>query len=92
MKQNTKEQSIPLLALVFLGTFAISTITLQCLWNWFIVPIGVKELSFAHSSGLVIVILWLSKNTGELDYDLVVEYIIKCILVLILGFIVKSLM
>lgn len=76
----------------FLVAFSISTLTVQHLWNWFIAPIGVAELSFAHSVGLVIVLIWLTNSKEEPTYKLFAAHIIKSAIVLAMGFVAKSFM
>lgn len=47
---------------VFLGGYAIAT-----LWGWFIVPIGVRAISFAQAAGLQTLLLLAMGSRGAND-------------------------
>lgn len=49
-----KSPSFIQVAAAFLFSFMVATITLQSLWNWFIAPLGINELSSLHSAGLLL--------------------------------------
>ncbi|OGS70759.1 MAG: hypothetical protein A3F91_09610 [Flavobacteria bacterium RIFCSPLOWO2_12_FULL_35_11] len=88
---DSKKQKLQVFV-AFLVAFGVSTITLQYLWNWFIAPIGVMELSFAHSVGLVIILIWLGNSKEEPTYQFFVAHIIASAIVLAMGFVAKSFM
>lgn len=91
-KKDIKIQSNLSLFVIGLVAFFISVITIQFLWNWFIAPIGLKELSYAHSSGIVLIMIWLSNSKEEPTYNEFTAHIIKSIIVLAIGYIIVNIM
>lgn len=47
---------------IFVGAWAFST-----LWSWFIVPIGVPAIGYAHAYGLMIVASFLKMRPKDFD-------------------------
>ena len=92
MKKDIEIQSNLSLFVAGLVAFSISVLTIQFMWNWFIVPIGLKELSYAHSSGILLIMLWLSSSKEKPTYNELAAHIIKSIIVLAIGYIIVNIM
>ena len=92
MKKDTEIQSNLSLFVAGLVAFSISVITIQFLWNWFITPMGLKELSYIHSSGIVLIMIWLSNSKEKPTYNEFAAHIIKSIIVLAIGYFIVNIM
>ena len=70
---------------------------LQNIWLWFIVPFGIKEISFVHAIGLglVISLFRLNESTDD-DDDKLLEKVLMAffspLLILFVGWIVQMFM
>lgn len=98
-----KSPSFIQIAAAFLFSFMVATITLQSLWNWFIAPLGINELSSLHSAGLLLftiaikIVLFQKDNlsstfTKEETLRATAEFITKCLLLFMLGLAIESFM
>jgi hypothetical protein len=98
-----KSPSFIQVAAAFLFSFMVATITLQSLWNWFIAPLGINELSSLHSAGLLLftiaikIVLFQKDNlsstfTKEELLGATAGFITKCLLLFMLGLTIKSFM
>lgn len=92
MKQDTEIEQPLLLFVAALVAFCARSITLKFLWNWFILPLGIVELSYAHSFGLVLIMAWLSNSKEKPTHNEFAVHIIKNILVLAIGFFIANVM
>lgn len=73
----------------FIVAMTTSAIVFLCLWNWFISPLGVMELTFTHSLGLIIFILWIkydSSKESDITWKDIIEGLVLKAFVLGLGF------
>lgn len=98
-----KSPSFIQVAAAFLFSFMVATITLQSLWNWFIAPLGINELSSLHSAGLLLftiaikIVLFQKDNLSSTftKKELLMataEFITKCLLLFMFGLAIKSFM
>lgn len=77
--------------ILFIVGMVTSTIVFLCLWNWFISPLGVMELTFTHSLGLMIIIIWMKyDDSKEVTWDVVFESLVLKVFVFGLGFLTHS--
>lgn len=89
-REDDKAYSTLLAAEVLIGS-VVSILTLQHLWNWFIVPIGAIELSFAHSFGLLLISSLFSNTKEKKPYSgMFHRYIAKNVVLLTIGFVLKD--
>lgn len=59
-------------AVVAIGAIVwMSAVTLTWLWLWFVVPLGVMQLSLAHAFGISGIVYYLTyrPNTNKVDKD-----------------------
>lgn len=67
--------------LIILGLL-ISGFTLQCLWAWFLVPLGLPELGLVHAMGLGLLTRWLTwqkidcQQTEKTEKETIVQQLI----------------
>ena len=82
------------------GVFSLilGAITVMYMWSWFIVPLGVVDITIAHAYGLVMFkkTLWfnfdLTDKTDEQKKQDMIVSIVAPIVLLIIGFATKSFM
>lgn len=89
---------VVLFLLVSFVTVLITAFTVSTMWGWFIVPLGVKAIGFAHAYGLSLLVTFFtirpSTNQDE-DYNWIMTIalrILSCISVLLFGFIAVGFM
>ena len=77
MKENTLATALALVVIVILAILAVgalawmSAVTITWLWAWFIVPLGVMQLSLAHAFGISGIVYYLTYRpvTNEVDKE-----------------------
>jgi len=54
MKDNTKEDALIMLLVLILSvpSFILKAYILSSIWGWFIVPLGVVQISVSHALGI----------------------------------------
>lgn len=74
----------------------ISAFTLQTMWTWFIVPLGVMSIGYAHAWGVGLLLHLIVWDDGGKKYDTLIEAfsakLAANFIVLVFGFIAHSLM
>lgn len=77
--------------IVFIVGITLSTIVFQNYWNWFVSPLGIMNLTFTHSMGFVIFIVWIKYGASEdVTWNAFYESVIGRLLVFGLGFLIHS--
>lgn len=79
--------------LLFLGSFSIvlEAVAVKFLWTWFIVPLGVVEISLIHALGISILFSLLTKEistkkkTTDENLEMVIAILTRLGLALIIG-------
>jgi len=79
--------------LLYLGGIFLEGLVLMILWNWFVVPIGVKEINFVVALGISVISSMFipskqEKRTVKETIDDCGRAIIKSLTILAMGFIV----
>lgn len=73
-----------------------SGFVIKILWIWFMVPLGLIEISLAHAIGIDIIITFMVSHSVDIKNKTTTELISKMIskpaLMLFMGFIAKSFM
>lgn len=64
------------LPIIFLHAFTISA-----LWGWFVVPLGVKAISYVHAYGLALLVSVFMGKLSSGGKDSPKDFIIKAILI-----------
>lgn len=85
---------------LFVVSLFVNSFAVMCLWNWFMVPLGIVGIGLFHALGIrllaSVLVHTVPKNKEELDemdsVHIQVMSIIISVTVLILGFIAQLLM
>lgn len=83
---------VAVLAYVFLLTI-LSSFVFSTLWSWFVVSFGLPEISIAHAFGLMLMLTMYNKSKvdkTELTFEKFAEPIVRCFVILLLGYIAKQ--
>lgn len=102
MSNNFKNGATVVLGLGFLGfvgilaSVAISAFTIQTMWLWFIVPLGLQAIGMAHAYGLSLMCSVFLGIRGLPDSNKAMENLVAAILLnaiaLLFGFITVQFM
>lgn len=57
------------LLLVQIIQAVMNSLALKLLWNWFLVPLGVVQISFLHAVGIAMIISLLNSHTSLQEDD-----------------------
>ena len=78
----------------------INGFTISCLWNWYLVPLGLKELGIIHAMGIGLFFAYVNfhskekserkRETEEIVLELASIHAARPAVVLLIGFLLKG--